>query len=123
MPSRAQLKYIIISIFLIAVSIGFLRSTFQMLQSKKRLDDLETEVSLLEQQKQDLQDSIEYKKSEEYIEERARNDLSLVKPGEQVFVATGLEEDAAVLGEKIKNPQKSPKYRDEVWYLWYKLFF
>ena len=77
----------------------------------------------MESQKRDLQAQIDYKKTDDFVEERARNDLSMIKPGEQVYVVnddtvSGMaSRDSGVLAE-VKALKTQPN-----WYLWIKLFF
>ncbi len=79
-------KYILLSILLILASINFTRTAYDILKSSKRLDDLEEEVSGLDSRKQRLQEEIERKKTPEYVEEKARNELNMIKPGEKIVV-------------------------------------
>ncbi len=90
------------------------------------MKDLEKEVMDLQNKKKELEASIEYKKTAEYIEEKARNDLSLIKPGETIYVISGPgSEDYLpqnVLSSTSKNIGKGT-IRDTNWYKWYRLFF
>ena len=88
--------------------------------------DLEKEVASLQNERKGLEASIEYKKTAEYIEEKARNDLSLIKPGEIIYVVSGPgSEDymrKSVLSSLSKNNDKGIG-KNANWYKWYKLFF
>lgn len=95
MKISAQIKYVFLSVFLVFATISFTKTTLDIVKSSKRIDDLNAEVSELEKQKSGLEAEIGYKKTDEYIEERARNDLSLIKPGEEVFVVIEKEEEGA----------------------------
>ena len=125
----AHLKYIVISILFVLAAINFTRTTLDILKSSKRLDDIRSEVSDLEEKKTKLEDDIEYKKSDEYVEERARNDLNLIKPGEKVYVVSDLdlsdidEKTSNVLAEFTERIEKSAKENDSNAYQWYRLFF
>jgi len=96
LPARS--KYIILSVLFILASINFVRTGVEILENSKRLDDLSQEVNEMDLNKKDLEESVQYKKTEEYIEERARNDLSMIKPGEKVYV---LSQPEAVTAKKI----------------------
>ena len=73
-----------------------------------------------------------FKKTDEYIEEKARNDLNLIKPGEKVYVVKSTEDGVSgnVLSEADVAPSESKETvegaeenKDENWYSWYRLFF
>jgi cell division protein FtsB len=138
MPALRNLKYIVISGIFIFISISLIKSTLEVVSSSKRLVDSNTELARLENKKQQLERDIEYKKTDEYVEERARNDLNLIKPGEKAYVLVysdsktesplndadrkkdrPLETTPATKG--ASNTRESVP--DSTWYKWYKLFF
>ena len=117
-------KYILGTVIFVVLSISFIKSSFNVLKSKDRLDRINDEISLLEQSKNEIEKDIEYRKSDEYIEERARDDLNLIKPGEKVYVVVGGEGDensSKVLSES--DVREGAGEKDKNWYSWYKLFF
>ena len=103
MAIPAPTKYFVFSIFFILASVNFTRTALQIVENSKRLDELSQEVSGLEKEKEELTEAVAYKKTDEYIEEKARNDLSLIKPGEKVYVIPKELKDvnleATVLGQ------------------------
>jgi len=127
MPKKGQLRYITISIILLVMSFGLIRSGILLLGGSNRLDELKQEVATLETQKSSLEQNINYKQTNEYIEERARNDLSLIKPGEKVYVVVsgsdGANEQKDVLGGSTKGIEESAGIKATNMYLWFKLFF
>jgi len=66
--------------------INLTRTSFEILNSSKRLEDLKDDIQSLENKKTSLESDIEYKKSDEYVEEQARNALNMKKPNEKVYV-------------------------------------
>ena len=114
-------KYILGIVFFLVLSASTIRSSFSVLKSKERLDSLNSEVAKLEEDMKKIEAEIEFKKSDEYIEEKARNDLNLIKPGEKVYVVKGGEEQAeSVLSDtdqKVVPEEDRPN-----WYSWYRLF-
>lgn len=128
-----RLKYVGLSVLLVIAAINFTRITFEIVKSSKRLDDVKGEISLLGQQKTDLEKSIEYKKSDDFIEKTARNELNLAKSGESVYVIRGLVKDEAKIVENgsgvlsavstSKRETKTIEDRINNLKLWIKLLF
>ncbi|MFC1722451.1 septum formation initiator family protein [Patescibacteria group bacterium] len=114
MAIPAQTKYLFLIVLFVVASINFTRTTLEIIENSKRLDGLSQEVDDLEQKKTQLEESVAYKSTDDYIEEKARNDLSLVRPGEKVYVIPKeLTESVAsenVLGEKT---DKTPYFLTE----------
>jgi cell division protein DivIC len=126
MSKLKQFKYVLFTAILFALSIGFIRSTLSIFKSKERLDSVQKEVAGMEKQVKDLNADIEYKKTNEYIEEKARDDLNMIKPGEQVYVVVDSGKSAPssnVLGTQDTSEKKGNGSKDANWYAWYKLFF
>jgi cell division protein FtsB len=130
MLTPAKPKYIVISAFFILASINFTKTALDILKSSKRLDDLNSDINTLEAKQANLQKNIEYKKTDAYIEERARNDLNMVKPGEKLLVfvdnnqLTKLVEP--VLGDvlaKSDTRKQKASVKESNFRQWYRLFF
>ena len=116
------MKYLILSVLLIFASINITKTTFDILQSSKRLEELQSEVTDLDEKKLSLQNTIDYKKSDEYVQEKGRNELNLILPGEKVYVVVGNVASSAqkvVLGT---STEESALKGTNV-YHWYRLFF
>ena len=115
-----------VSIVLLILSAGLIRSSFEVFKGVGRMSDLEKEVAGLQNKEKELEGSIEYKKTVEYIEEKARNDLNLIKPGESVYVISGpgseSYSDKKVLSGSSERLGKK-RIEDANWYKWYRLFF
>ena len=132
MHGSSHVKYLILSALFIFASVNFTRTTLEILKSSQRLDDLKDEVNELGIQKSQLNNEIEYKQTDDYIDEIARNDLNLVKPGEKVYVIqgdnleaddSGVDSESSVLGEIADRANKNSEISDSNAYQWYKLFF
>ena len=135
MYGAASIKYIALSVLLVIASVNFTKTTLEIIKSSQRLDNLRDEVSSMEQEKSDLEESIEFKKSDEYVEEKARNDLNLAKPNEKLFVVSDKgdpdktgeandKEDSPVLSAFDRREEESDTDKKENnLYLWYRLFF
>jgi cell division protein FtsB len=125
----AKTKYILISILLIIASINFTKTAYEILKSSKRLDDLHGEINGLEATKTGFIKEIDYKKTQDYVEERARNDLNMIKPGEQILVfvnknqqnpPSGVPGDVEAATSTRPAPQTNKQSNPQ---LWYRLFF
>jgi cell division protein FtsB len=90
MSFPTRLKYSAFSILLIVATINFVRTTASILESSKRLNEAKADVLALESRRNMLEKELEYKKTDEFIEEKARNDLNLAKPGEEVVAVPGI---------------------------------
>ena len=131
MSSISRFKYILGIIFFTVLSVNTIKSALNVLKSKDRLDRVNEEVAMLENQKRQIEEEIEFKKTDEYVEEKARNDLNLIKPGERVYVVKSAEEDRTgnVLSEtdtvvsQTEGLEKEGQQKNENWYSWYRLFF
>ncbi|HOD01219.1 MAG TPA: septum formation initiator family protein [bacterium] len=128
MSGSSKSKYIIGTIVLLLVSFGFIKSSFDVLQSKNRLDEINGEVAALDKEKQEIEKEIEYKKTDDYVEEKARNELNLIKPGEKVYVVVENESSGGdVLSDISKKGNEedveATEKKQRNWYSWYKLFF
>jgi len=121
-----RIRNLAISVVLLILSIGLIRSSFEVFKGVGRMSDLEKEVTGLQNKEKKLKESIEYKKTAEYIEEKARNDLNLIKPGESVYVLSGPGSegyaDKKVLSTSSNRLGKK-RVENSNWYKWYRLFF
>ena len=122
----AHIKYVILTIFFLMASVNFTRTALEIIENSKRLDDLSQEVEVLEEQKTELEESASYKRTDAYIEEKARNDLNLIRPGEKVYVIPKeLKEEfseASVLGEKNRFFDTESNEEASNFSKWWKLF-
>lgn len=132
MPSKGPKKQIIITVILLALSFSFLKSGFDALGSRKRLQEANERAFELVSQRDELKKDIQYKESSEYVEQSARNDLNMIKPGEKVYVPKGLADSSAtgsrvlngsVLGVNKDLIDSSGSEKNDIWYMWYRLFF
>ena len=130
MSSTSRLKYILGIIFFTVLSVNTIKSTSYVLRSNDRLDQAHNEVTILKDERKQIEEDIDFKKTDEFIEEKARNDLNLIKPGERVYVVKDIGKDTtgSVLSDTVVLEdeglkENSKKKRNENWYSWYRLFF
>jgi len=74
---------LIVAIFF---ALGFARAYYQDFKVKKEISRLEAEVSALENKKIESLDILSYVQSDAYVEDRARTELHMKKPGERVLL-------------------------------------
>lgn len=124
----AHLKYLILTVMFAIASINFTRTTIEILNSSKRLDTMRLEVSALKTRKTTLEQEIAYANSADFIEEKARNQLGMVRTGEDVVVVTGMPNNApTTLGTKVAQPaitakNKVENHNQNIPTMWFQLF-
>ena len=98
----------ILFVFLFLLIIGFLIfSNINITQKRvgliKRIEELRKEVRVLETENQRLQDEIIRAGGKDFLEEKAREELGLKKPGEEVVIISPLQEEVEKPIEKEKG--------------------
>ncbi len=104
MAVPAHMKYMLLTVLFVLASFNFTRTALEIIENSKRLDSLSQEVEEMKEDKRNYENEVAFKKTDEYIEEKARNDLNLIKPGEKVYVVSGdmqkVDLESQVLGQK-----------------------
>ena len=116
---RSSWKSIFFSMFFVLLFIfviGFLFITNWKIKQRReeltaRIETLKQEVSILEEKNQEIKERISQSGKEEYLEEVARDQLSLKAPGEEVVVVK--KEPSFVEASEDKEEEKS-------WWDWIK---
>ncbi|MFH1451032.1 MAG: septum formation initiator family protein [bacterium] len=104
-----KLSFFSIFFFLLffLITVFFVFSSERVYGRKKELTDqveeLEKQLQELEQKNEDLKASISRATDDDYLEEGARERLSLKKPGEEVVVVLPSEGSDGLLPENIKT--------------------
>lgn len=83
----ANLKYLVLSVILVVLGINFVKTTREVINNSRRLDDVKNEVDVLKARQNNLNLDLEYMKTDEYLEQQARDALNLIKPNEKVYVS------------------------------------
>lgn len=86
--SRARSRWFLFGgvIILLVLGAGFLRAWYSQYQIQLEITRLQTETARLEAKRFELSKAITYAQSLNFAEEKARTELNLVKPGENVAV-------------------------------------
>jgi len=90
-------------IFLLIIIIPLAKTFSQRRLIEKEIEDVKQEISDYESKNQELQEIITYLESDQSLEEQARLNLNLKKPGETVIV---VEEDKN-LKKELNLPENS----------------
>jgi len=107
---QSILSYALLGILIIAI-IGFLIFANLKINQKRsklssQIESLKNQIRVLEERKKELQAGISYQKSEEYLEEIAREKLNLKNPGEGVIAFVKEETEREEIKEKKKFFEK-----------------
>ena len=109
----------ILVVIIVAVMVVFAygRAYYQDYLVRQEIDRLEEQAEKLEARKMELLGVLKYVKSDSFAEEKARTELNMVKPGEQVLVVSkrdvadnGQEDSGMVKWDNISNYKKWFKY-------------
>jgi len=81
-------KWFIIIFLLIALLLifGFFRSYYRDMKVKEVIRNLETDFEQLSEENLESMEILEFVMSDAYVEEKARTELNLKKPGENVMI-------------------------------------
>ena len=104
-------------VFVVAVLavLAFGRAVYQDYQVKKEIARLQEEVKSLEGKKFSTLEVLKYMQSEKFLQDKARSEFNLAKPGENLSVIslpsssdelTGQPADDMVKSSNLSNPEK-----------------
>lgn len=113
----SKIFILIIAVVASMVVFEYGRAYYQDYHVRQEIEYLQDQTQKLETKKMELLDVLKYVKSDSFVEEKARTELNLVKPGEQVVVvpqaavvASGQEKTPVVKWENISNYKKWFRY-------------
>lgn len=118
MSIPAYLRHTALTILFLLATVNFTKTTLNVIESSKRLEETDADVTALEDEKILLEEELTFKKTAEFVEQEARNKLGLVKPGEEVFVTSEVLGDTAHNEGLAANTQDYSNLK-----LWLNLFF
>ena len=101
----------LVCVFLVAF--GYARAYYQDYKIRQEINVLQDEVKRLEHKKLESMEILKYVTSDAFVEEKARTELNLKKPGENVMVVTNpeVEKSPLLLGEgegEVSSPLSNP---------------
>lgn len=116
--SRWFLALLFLLVFLLIIS--YARAYYQQYQVRKEINDLQEQLHSLEAKKIETMELLKYSQSSTFVEEKARTELNLIKPGENVAIISSSSQAESNRQEKqdmIKWAQVSNPIK------WFKFFF
>lgn len=92
------------------VVFAYAKTYYQDYQIRQQIIQLQDNARNLETRKLELLEALEYVKSKSFVEEQARTELNLVKPGEQMMVIpNGNKSNGQVSTPVVESPSQ-PNY-------------
>ncbi len=87
----SRLFLVVATIIAIMVIFGYGRAYYQDYLVTQEIEHLQEQAKNLEAKKMELLEVLKYVKSDSFAEEKARTELNMIKPGEQVLVVPKTE--------------------------------
>lgn len=112
-----KITYVLIVIFFVFVIQNLLHSIYGLWQKKELLVNARLEVETARKENAALKEQIDSLKNPAFIERQARDKLLLVKPGEQIVVAS----DNLIVKKDSTKPNSQESKPN--WQQWWELFF
>lgn len=113
----SRLFMFVATIIAMMVMFGYARAYYQDYLVAQEIQNLQDQAKSLQAKKMELLEVLKYVKSDSFAEEKARTELNMVKPGEQVLVVPKSEvkgnrqENNSMIGlSNISNYKKWWKY-------------
>lgn len=110
LKSRLITTVILILGFYLIFSLS--KSTYDLWRKAETVKEAQEKRLEEERRNKELRKELEFTQSKEFIEEKAREKLGLVKPGETVVIIPPLEATQSAILEALPN-----------WKKWWRLFF
>ena len=111
----SRLFLLIALVCAILIAAGYIRAYYQDYKIRQEINALQDEVKRLEHKKLESMEILKYVTSNAFVEEKARTELNLKKPGENVVVVTNPEIESEK--KEVGSVEKSPLSNYSKW--WY----
>jgi len=105
--------FLIVALLLsLMVAFGYARAYYQDYKVKQEIKSLQEQVKALEKKKLESVEILKYVSSPQFVEDKARTELNLKKPGENMLIVNGLtqnrlpEAELPVEKSLLNNPVK-----------------
>lgn len=103
--------FLIVALFLaVVIAFGFARAYYKDYRVRQEIRQLESEVADLEKKKFQSIELLEYVTSKDFVEEKARTELNLKRPGEYVaFIKNSQHDRTEAVSEDVDEaPLSNP---------------
>lgn len=100
----------------IITAFSFARAYYQNYKIRKEIEQLESDVQKLEHKKLESMQILKYVVSQNFVEEKARTELNLKKPGEHVVVINNKNTEKNALVKAIDTQVKPLNNPAKWWY-------
>lgn len=97
-------------------SFAYGRAYYQDYQVRQEIERLQNEVKKMETKKLETIEILKYVKSPDFIEEKARTELNLIKPGEQVALIHDADKSAVNSNEQTAPIRQKPASNPAKWW-------
>lgn len=108
-------------IVLIVICYASIRNFYHDYQIQKEIKRFQEQAKMLETKNLETLEILKHVKSQNFIEEKARTEFNLVKPGEKVVVIHGSEKNNQNYGQIAQNMIEQEKVSNPV--KWWRYFF
>ncbi len=111
----SRLFFVVIFCAIGLITFGSIRTYYQDYKVKQEIVSLQNEVDHLQKKKFQSMELLEYVTSDAFVEEKARTELNLKRPGEHVLIIPNMQKtentklgmsEASASGQNISNPIK-----------------
>ena len=113
MRKFTSLVIVVILIFFIITGAKNIYDSYTKIEN---LNEIRDESKVLKEERSELENELEERKSKDFVEKESRNKLGLSKEGESIYV---VEENEPSEEELIKEENK----KMAIWQLWREVFF
>ncbi len=111
---QSRLFLVVTTLILILIGFSYVRAFYEDYQVRQKIKELQEQVHSLEGKKLESLQILQYVTSDNFIEEKARTELNLKKPGENVVFVDGIasvstteiQATAPVDEPHLSNPMK-----------------
>ncbi len=108
---RSRLFLIILLVCITLIALSYARAYYQDYTIRQEIKTLESEVQRLEKKKLESLDILSYVMSDAFVEEKARRELNMKKPGEHMVIVEGQESN---ISSTPSSEQEEQNARQEI---------
>lgn len=115
---RSRLFFLLLVLLAVVVMFGFIRSYYQDYKIEQQVASLEQEVRDLQSKKLESMEILEYVISDAFVEEKARTELNMKEPGENVVVIDN-QRTRPVVVEEIQEEGRQIASNPVKWFYYF----